>query len=552
MLTSVYTKGIRDRWLGVGIGVGAIVLWLLMGVAVYRDIDLDIYREMPEFIRSLMGIAEDADVASLAVGVIFGFAGAITLSSLALSMGSASIAGEERDGTMGLLLGNPKSRRSIVLSKLGALVTTIAAGTLILYGATLAIPPMLGVSVGQMHVEAMMLHLLVHALFYGFLAAFIGAWTGDRAKASGITAGTMVLGWFAVGILPLIEGIADLARVFPWYYFDSSDPGVNGVAWGHIGLLGGLTLALLIGAVYAFDRRDLRLSGERVTIVDRLRQHPLTDQIVDRLAGSTRVSRIWIKALSEHQVLLLIATASMFLWMGVLMGPMYNAISGTLADFTENAPEAMLAMIGNADISTPEGWYQTETFSIMAPIGVALLTVAIAARGLAGEESRRTMGLLLSNPVPRSKVVLENVIAMIAAALVVGLFTWLGVGLGSAIGGLGMSWVNIAATTLLAVLLGLVIGGVALLLSATTGRVKIAVYGAVGFGLAAYLVESFLPLSDRLAAYSRWSPWHYYLSSDPLVRGLDWVHTGVLAGLFSILVVASVIAFDRRDVRLGG
>ena len=551
MLANVYTKSIRDRWLGVTIGVGAIGLWLLMGVSIYRDIDLDVYRNLPEYIRALMGIPEGADVAALAVGVIFGFAGAMILASLALTMGSASIAGEERDGTMGLLFGNPKTCRHVLLSKLAGMVPLIVTGALVLYLAVLTIPPMLGVEVGDLHVEAMMLHLIVNALFYGFLAALIGAWTGDRSKASAITVGIMLIGYFAVGLLPLIEGAGDFARVFPWYYFDSSAPDVNGVAWGHIALLGGLSLAFVIAAVYLLDHRDLRLTGERVTLLDRLRANPRTTKLVERLAGSARVSRISAKTLSDNQVLLIVTSYVMFLLMGVAMGPMYLAIDDTLASFMDSVPDVMLALVGNADMSTPEGWYQGETFSIMAPAAVLLITAAIGAKAVAGEEADRTMGLLLASPVRRSTVVIEKTIAMVVAAVIVGGFTWLGVMGGSLISGLGLSWVNVAVASLLVILLGLVYGAMTLLIGAITGRARIAISVTIGLAFASYLVDGFFSLSETLAPWKRLTPWHYYLSSDPLNQGLDWAHAGVLAALFVIFVAAAIAAFERRDVRLG-
>lgn len=552
MLASVYTKSIRDRWLGMTIGVGSIALWLLMGVAVYRDIDLDVYRNLPDYIRSLMGIPDGADVAALAVGVIFGFAGAMILASLALTMGSASIAGEERDGTIGLLFGNPKSRRYVLLSKLAGMTTVVVAGALVLYAAVLTIPPLLGVEVGTLHVEAMMLHLIVNALFYGFLAALIGAWTGERSKASGITVGIMLIGYFAVGLLPLISGASDFAKIFPWYYFDSSSPDINGVAWGHIAILGGLSVAFILASVYLLDQRDLRLTGERVTLLDRLRANPRTKKVVERLAGSTRVSRISVKTLTDNQGLLITTSYVMFVVMGLLMGPMYLAIDDVLASFMDKAPEALTALVGGADMSTPEGWFQGETFSIMAPAAVLLITAVIGAKAVAGEEGDRTMGLLLANPIPRSAVVLEKTIAMTLAAVVVGLLTWLGVMGGSLIAGLGLSWVNVGATSLLVTLLGLVFGALTLLIGAATGRARIAVAATVGAAFACYLVDGFFSLSDSLAPLTRWTPWHYYLSSDPLVNGLDLVHAGVLAGIFIVLVAAAMVAFERRDVRLSG
>jgi len=110
MLANVFTKTTRDRWKGVAIGVAALAAMLFFGMSVYRDIDLSVYTSLPEVFRTLMDIPANADVGSLAYGAIYGSYGTLTMAALALSMGSSSIAGEERKGTMGLLLGNPKSR----------------------------------------------------------------------------------------------------------------------------------------------------------------------------------------------------------------------------------------------------------------------------------------------------------------------------------------------------------------------------------------------------------------------------------------------------------
>ncbi len=97
MLASVFAKTTRDRWKGMAIAMFSLGLLLWMVMAVYQDIDISAYSELPEVFLSIMGIPEGADVASLAVGVMYGFYGALTLAGLAVSMGSASVAGEERD-----------------------------------------------------------------------------------------------------------------------------------------------------------------------------------------------------------------------------------------------------------------------------------------------------------------------------------------------------------------------------------------------------------------------------------------------------------------------
>jgi len=188
----------------------------------------------------------------------------------------------------------------------------------------------------------------------------------------------------------------------------------------------------------------------------------------------------------------------------------------------------------------------------MAPIALMLVAIAVGARALAGEESHRTMGLLLANPIKRSKIVIEKAWAMVAGAVIIGFATFAGVTAGSLLGGLGMDIGNIAATSLLATLLGLVFGALALALSAATGRVSVAIFGSIGVAFVAYLASSFLPLNESLAVFAKWSPFYYYLSSDPLFTGMNWGHGAILAGLTLGLVALSVVLFKRRDLRYTG
>ena len=549
MLATVVTKTFRDRWKSEVIGSLILVALFLMGMAVYKDIDLSVYTDLPEVFRSLMNIPADADVGALAYGAIYSSYGALTITSLALSMGSASIAGEEKNGTIGLLLGNPKSRTDILVAKAVNVILLTTVGCLLLWLGGIAVPALLNVDITGIQVGALTLHLFMIAVFHGFLALAVGAWTGKGSLASGVTIAVMVLSFFAVGILPLIESLESGVKAFPWYYFSDSQPHLNGVAWGHLAVLLGGIIVFAVAAVVGVNRRDLRSRDGGEGLVDRLRAHPLTQKIVNRLAGSTRVSRISMKTASEHQGLLIIVSYVMFLIMGVAIGPMYTFIDDALVSLADAFPEEVLSLFGGGDISTPEGWYQLETYGLMAPIAFMIVTITIGARALAGEESNRTMGLLLANPIKRSTVVLEKTAAMVVYAAVVGIALFAGVALGSMFGGLGMSVANIAATTLLATLLGLVFGALALTLSAATGRSRLAVFGTIGAALVFFVADGFLPFSESLQGLANWTPVHYYLSSDPLLNGMNWLHGAVLLGLFVALVAAAVTLFDRRDLR---
>ncbi|MDJ0923662.1 MAG: ABC transporter permease subunit [Acidimicrobiia bacterium] len=551
MLANVFTKTVRDRWRAMAIALAALVLMLLLAMSVYANFDFSIYDDLPEAFRSLMGIPENADAGSLAIGVLAGLYGAFTLAGLAISMGSGSIAGEEKAGTMGILLGNPKSRTHILFSKTANMLLLTALGVMVLWIAAYAVSAVLNVDLGNMQVGPYMLHLYANVIFYGMLALAIGAWTGSRGLASGVSAGIMVVGFIAVGVFPLIEGWENFAKVFPWYYFDGADPMNNGPSLGHLGVLFGSSVALGGAAYVGVNRRDLKGQAVGTTLLDRLRENPLTQKVVDRLAGSTRVSRIWIKTASEHQGLLIIVAYVMFLIMGVLMGPLYALMDKTLLQYTDQLPEELWAFVGSegGGMGTAEGFYEVETFGLMVPIATMVVAIAIAARALAGEEANRTMGLLLANPIKRRKVVIEKAYAMVALTLAVGFATWAGVWAGSLLGGLGMSPLNIAAASLLGSLVGVVFGAFALAVSAATGRVRVAVFTAVGVALGTYLINSISILNDTVEGIAAFTPFDYYLTSDPLNNGMHWGHGAILLGVALVLIGVSVALFDRRDLR---
>ena len=552
MLANVFTKTIRDRWKAPVIAVASLAFLFVFGMMTYRDIDLSVYTNLPEAFRQLFGISGDADVASLAYGSIYGGYGALTVTGIALAMGAASFAGEERNRTIGLLLGNPKSRTAVLVSKAASMVVFTAAMALFLWVVGLVTPALLDVSIAGMHIDALMFHLFVISLFFGFLALAIGAWTGSPGVAAGATAGVLFVSFMGAGLFPLVEGFEDLAKAFPWYYLTASKPEINGVDWGHIGVLAAGIIVFAGAAVVGVNRRDLKDQASGVSLIDRLRDHPLTHKVADRLAGSTRVSRIWIKTASEHQGLLFVVAVLMFGFMGVMLGPMYTLIDEAMATLNEAFSPELLALFGGGDMGTPEGWYQIETFGMMAPMAVMVVTVTIGASALAGEEARNTMGLLLANPIRRSTVIYQKTFAMVLYAFVVGFATFAGVVVGSLVGNLGMSVGNIGATCLLLTLLGLVYGGVAIALGAATGRTRIATFGTTGLALIAFVANGLLPFSENLSGFVKWQPFYYYLSSDPLMNGMNWGHGAVLTVLTIVLIALSVVLFQRRDLRQTG
>jgi ABC-2 type transport system permease protein len=551
MLANVFTKTLRDRQLGILIGSVLTVLVAVFGLAVYSDLDevlADYVSAMPEAWLSVMGLTRAADAGSLIIGQTFNLIAPMVFAGLAISMGSSAIAGEERRGTMGILLGNPLSRQGVVISNAGALTLLVLVGSALVWAGTYLTALLFDTDLSNINLGAATLHLAAISLFFGFLALLVGSWTGNGGAASGVSTTVLLVSFVAAGLLPLIGGWEELARVFPWFYFNSSQPLQNGVDWGDVSVLVGL-VALFGGLSLAgVSRRDLRMGGVEATIFDKLRRHPLTRRVADRVAGSARVSRIGAKTLSDHQGLAVVAGAVVF-YIALLIGPFFNALSDVLVELSASFPDALLAMVGFADMGTPEGWYQTEVFSFTVPAAFITVTAIMGAKALAGEEEDHTMDLLLANPMRRRLVVTEKTFAMTVISLGLGVVTFAGSAAGSLIGGLGMDLGNLAAASFHASILAIVFGCLAFAISGGTGRRRTASFATAGIALLAYFANAFLLVNENLAGWAKLSPFYYFLSSDPLMNGVDWGHVGVLAALSMALFAAAIGLFQRRDLR---
>jgi ABC-2 type transport system permease protein len=222
----------------------------------------------------------------------------------------------------------------------------------------------------------------------------------------------------------------------------------------------------------------------------------------------------------------------------------------SMRDFLAQMPEAfrnLFAMSG-ADMSTPVGYIQIELLSFMGPVLVLLYAVGAGSSSVAGEEDRRTLDLLLSTPVPRSRVVVDKALAMVVGTL--GLSALLGLALVAegALVGMDLPAGNVAAAMLHLGLLGLVFGSLALAIGAGTGRLGLSRAVPVFVAVVAYVVNGLGGLVDWLAPLQKLSPFYQYASHDPLRNGVSWLAVGVAVGTVVLLVAVAAAGFGRRDV----
>ena len=59
----------------------------------------------------------------------------------------------------------------------------------------------------------------------------------------------------------LNDTVESVAVISPFNYYLANEPLSNGMDWGNLAVLVSAFVILVIGAVFAFDRRDLRQTG---------------------------------------------------------------------------------------------------------------------------------------------------------------------------------------------------------------------------------------------------------------------------------------------------
>ncbi|MBA3875335.1 MAG: ABC transporter permease [Anaerolinea sp.] len=235
--------------------------------------------------------------------------------------------------------------------------------------------------------------------------------------------------------------------------------------------------------------------------------------------------------------------------MYVALYPSIGAI-GELQRMLEQFPPALREFFASSslDLSSPEGFLNMELFTFVAPLLVLAYTVVVCGGATAGEEERGTLDLLLANPIPRWRVVVEKSAAFVIGTIVIGVGMWVGAAVGAAAVGVDLDLGLVGQAIVSSLLLGFALGGLALALGALTGRRWLAAGVSLMVAIAGFFLNGLGALVDWLEPWRPISPFYHYISNDPLTNGLDPGNVLVLVAWAVVGGVIAVVAFERRDL----
>ena len=260
LLGSVFTKTLRD-WL-LWTAVAVISLWSIAAIYIFMmgstgEAYVTMMEDFPEALRSLYGL-NNGTAEGLAMSGIFFIMAPLVLLTYAIGLGSSAAVGEEESGSLPMLLTSRLRRRTVVLSKSAVVAIGVVAIVALNWLGVVVMASAVGMDLSDQNVTGSSIQLLGMVFLFGALSLGISAWRGSSGLGIGVAAGLAVLSYFVTTLLPVVEELADVAKLTPWYLFSGANTLTNGV---DVVLLG---IALVIAAVvfgaglFTLDRRDLK------------------------------------------------------------------------------------------------------------------------------------------------------------------------------------------------------------------------------------------------------------------------------------------------------
>ncbi|HET8931072.1 MAG TPA: ABC transporter permease subunit [Acidimicrobiales bacterium] len=213
----------------------------------------------------------------------------------------------------------------------------------------------------------------------------------------------------------------------------------------------------------------------------------------------------------------------------------------------ENYPSELLEAFNVQGMNTGAGFLNAELFSVVLPVMFIVYAVGRGSRLVAGEEEAGTLEMILTMPIPRSRVLVHKAGGLVVGVGVLGLVLAVTLAIVSPIFGMDVTLRAAGFAALTQWFIGCEFGLLAVAVAAATGRRSLAVGVPAAIAAASYVAFLAAQLVDALQ-WLRWiSPFHAATTGGPLGPALPWlVWTMPAVGVVAVAAAAPV--FSRRDI----
>lgn len=263
LFTHTFRRGLRPALIW-GIGL---LIYGFYGTAIIPDVDAlqqytAVMETIPPAMLQVFGVGDDMSFMTTPAGFIsFGFFGYIMLflAVYAVSSGLNVIASEEDQGIMDVMLSLPLPRWRVIIERFAA-YTLLSVGVVLMGFVGLVS----GLQFSELVVDTGRLlegslNILPSMLLIMSLTVFVTAVIRNRNTATAIAAGFVIVSYFLNVIGSAASGsiAGQIARLSFFYYYANNEVMQYGLMpVNMLGLLA-VTLLLVVGGVWAFQRRDV-------------------------------------------------------------------------------------------------------------------------------------------------------------------------------------------------------------------------------------------------------------------------------------------------------
>lgn len=202
-------------------------------------------------------------------------------------------------------------------------------------------------------------------------------------------------------------------------------------------------------------------------------------------------------------------------------------------------------------LTTIEGLLVVELYQWGIGLLLAGYVILFAASFVSGEIEKKTVDVLLANPVSRTRILLEKYGALITMVTVVNgaLFTGVVAGLAYIGEETDMAW--LVYTHILFMPFLLAVGSYSTFLSVVFDDPRRVMSVGIGILYGSFLLDSISLMSEKYASISKVTLFHYFDPGKNLVlHEVEWNHVMILCAVAVVFLVAAVMWFNRRDINI--
>jgi ABC-2 type transport system permease protein len=256
----------RGQILGWGLSLAALCLLMTSfyhTIASQKDQYMKILEGYPKEMLAFFGTSDAMEMFTPAGYLNLEYFSYMTIiiGIFAILAGSGMLAGDEESGIMDLVLGHPVSRTALFIGRLLAfLVATIGILVLNWIGFLISIPGS-GLGLNALEIGRPFISLFAELMIFGTLALVLSMLLPSRRMAAMTSGILMVASFFITALAQLDENLETLAKISPLNYYQGG-MAIDGLKWGWVAGLLGISFLFVVIAWRRFERRDIRVGGE--------------------------------------------------------------------------------------------------------------------------------------------------------------------------------------------------------------------------------------------------------------------------------------------------